>query len=304
MRLSLMNGYWTEIEQHLCKALDKPVSFVKRETISGGCINQTWKVVDKNNNEYFVKTNSPDLKDMFVAEAKGLEEIENSNSILTPDVLVFGSTSHCSYLVLEYLSLKSQINQKRMGEQLAQMHLYSNPSKKYSNQFGWEHGNHIGSTPQTNSYNTSWVSFWKNERLLYQLNLAKSKGYSHKAYDDGLKLADSVGLFFTSHQVDTSLLHGDLWGGNCASDVEGNPVIYDPAVYYGDREADIAMTELFGGFNSDFYKAYNAHFRLDSGYKTRKTLYNLYHILNHFNLFGDSYAFQAESMTKQLLSEI
>ena len=120
----------------------------------------------------------------------------------------------------------------------------------------------------------------------------------------GLELAEKTHLFFTDYQPRPSLLHGDLWGGNCASDNNNNPVIYDPAVYYGDRETDLAMTELFGGFNNDFYQSYNDTFALDPGYKTRKDLYNLYHILNHYNLFGGSYASQANSITQKLLSEI
>jgi len=304
MRLSQMSGNWHDIEIRLSSIKKKPIRFVKKKAVSGGCINQAWQVTDVHNNQYFIKTNSPTLEKMFVIEAGGLKEIEQSNSIRTPQVLIHGSNPEFSYLVLEYIPLKPQLNQKKLGEQLAQMHQTSNPLKQVSNQFGWAQDNYIGSTPQSNLYHKQWISFWKNERLLYQLNLAKNKGYSTKAYDAGLKLAESLTLFFTSYHPKPSLLHGDLWGGNCASDMNDNPVIYDPAVYYGDRETDIAMTELFGGFNADFYKTYNDLFALDSGYKTRKILYNLYHILNHYNLFGGDYARQAEKMTEQLLSDI
>ena len=237
---------------------------------------------------------------MFVLEADALKEIKQSNSIRTPRVLIHGSTPKISYLALEYIPLKSQLNQNKLGEQLAQMHRTTNPLK----QFGWTQNNYIGSTPQSNQYHKQWISFWRNERLLYQLNLAKNKGYSIKAYDAGLMLAESLSLFFSGYTPKPSLLHGDLWSGNCASDMNDNPIIYDPATYYGDRETDIAMTELFGGFSADFYSAYNNYYALDSGYKVRKNLYNLYHILNHYNLFGGGYARQAENMTKQLLSEI
>jgi len=298
-----MNGNWHEVEQHLSKILGKPIQFTKKISVSGGCINQTWKITDTQNNHWFIKTNSPALEDMFRNEADGLNKINKSESIRVPDAITYGSAPDFSYLILEYITMQAQINQKSTGAQLAQMHRFHNPSKNSGKQFGWPCDNTIGSTPQSNKFKDSWIEFWKNERLLYQLNLAKSKGYSYKAYDNGLKLANNLSLFFTNYQAKPSLLHGDLWSGNCASDMGSNPVIYDPAAYYGDREADIAMTELFGGFSTAFYDAYNANYALDSGYKTRKTLYNLYHILNHFNLFGGDYASQATSMTGYLLSE-
>lgn len=295
-----MNGSWREVEQQLGKTQKNTLHFTSKESISGGCINQAWKLTDSTGKEYFIKTNAVDLKDMFSAEASGLIEIEKSQTIRSPKVLVHGRTTAFSYLVLEHIPLHSQINQQELGQQLAQMHQFSNSKKLY----GWNRDNYIGTTPQTNQYHSDWIEFWKSQRLLYQLNLAQAKGYSNSAYDNGLKLADSLGIFFSNYQPSSSLLHGDLWGGNCASDTGANPVIYDPAVYYGDREADIAMTELFGGFRNEFYSTYNNSYALDSGYKTRKTLYNLYHILNHYNLFGRGYAKQAQSMTKQLLSEL
>ncbi len=300
MRLSLMDGKWREIELQLSKIKDHSTHFIKTEPLSGGCINQAWKVTNSNNKQYFIKTNSPELESMFIAEAHALQEIAKNASIRTPDVILHGCTAKFSYLVLEYISLKPLTNQKKIGEQLAQMHQTTSPFK----QFGWTQNNYIGSTLQSNKTHESWSTFWRDERLLYQLNLAKNKGYATKAYDAGLKLAELLPLFFTDYSPTPSLLHGDLWGGNCASDMNDNPVIYDPAMYYGDREADIAMTELFGGFNTDFYNAYENSFAVDSGYKTRKNLYNLYHILNHFNLYGSGYASQAESMTNQLLSEV
>ncbi len=299
-----MNGYWSKIEQQLCDVLNKPIRFIEKEALSGGCISQSWKVIDNSGNTFFIKINSPDLESMFIGEAKGLEEIAKSKTIRTPRVYLSGSTPECSYLVLEYIPLHSHTNQKERGKQIAQMHHLTNPLATPSNRFGCQFNNHIGSTPQGNTYKTDWVSFWREERLLTQLDIAKNNGYSITAYDKGLRLADSLNCFFTNYQPKPSLLHGDLWGGNCASDEHGKPVIYDPAVYYGDRETDIAMTELFGGFTKDFYIAYNKFYPLDSGYKTRKKLYNLYHVLNHFNLFGGSYAGQADKMTQELLSSV
>lgn len=293
-----MKGSWKKIAQHISKATGKTIHFNNKESVSGGCINQTLKLTDTNEKHWFIKTNSPSLLNMFTAEAEGLNEIYNSHSIRTPRVICYGTTDEFSYLVLEHIPLRSQTNQTEAGKQLAQMH------QTHASQFGWKQDNTIGSTPQSNQLNSDWVSFWKNERLLFQLKLAKNKGYQTKAYEAGLVLADNLPAFFTGYRPQASLLQGDLWGGNCASDATGNPVIYDPAVYFGDRETDIAMTELFGGFSAEFYVAYNAHNHLDSDYKIRRNLYNLYHILNHFNLFGGGYASQAANMTQQLLSEI
>lgn len=313
MRVCQMNGGdWQDIEEKLGYTLKKRVAFLNKESVSGGCINQAWKITDTDNNHYFIKVNSVSLLHMFDAEADALTEIKKSACIRTPEVISLGDTAKLSYLILEYIPLQSKINQTLTGTQLAKLHHFNNSSlkcdkegdKQCDKKFGWKRNNTIGSTKQSNRLNNNWVTFWKNERLLHQLNLAKSNGYSNKAYDKGLLLAENLSEFFITYQPKASLLHGDLWRGNCATDSNNDPVIFDPAVYYGDRETDIAMTELFGGFNTDFYNAYNEIYPLDADYKTRKTLYNLYHILNHFNLFGEGYASQAINMTDFLLSEI
>ena len=237
---------------------------------------------------------------MFEAEATGLKTIYQTQTIQVPKPVCHGKTKEFSYLVLEYIPMNGTINQITTGEQLAAMHYATQPDGK----FGWQLDNTIGSTPQINAFNNDWASFWRTQRLSFQLELAHKKGYSNKDYDAGLKLIEKLALLFTDYQPSPSLLHGDLWGGNCASDNTNKPVIFDPALYYGDRETDIAMTSLFGGFNQTFYDAYDAAYPLDSGYKTRKTLYNLYHILNHYNLFGGGYASQAGAMTQQLLAEV
>lgn len=293
-----MNGRWKQVTEHINRIQNTNIHFKTIESVSGGCINQAWKITDSNKQFWFIKENECSLVAMFEAEAEGLNEIQRSNSIRVPKPLCYGKTNDFSYLVLEYIPMQSSTNQRVSGKQLAKMH------KTSHKRFGWHRNNTIGSTPQLNTQYTQWAEFWKEQRLLYQLELAHHKGYPDSAYEAGLKLAENLELFFSTYQPTPSLLHGDLWGGNCATDLKNNPVIFDPALYYGDRETDIAMTELFGGFNQQFYSAYDAAYPLDSGYKTRKILYNLYHILNHYNLFGGGYASQAASMTKQLLSEI
>jgi fructosamine-3-kinase len=184
------------------------------------------------------------------------------------------------------------------AEQLANMHRHT------KDKFGWHRDNTIGSTHQPNQWRDDWLDFWREQRLGYQLKLAGRHGARHSLIDKGEQLQDNLEVFFSGYQPEASLLHGDLWSGNYSIMSNGEPVIFDPAVYYGDREADIAMTELFGGFGHDFYSAYNNAWPLHDDYKLRKTFYNLYHIINHFNLFGGGYGSQAEGMIDRLLAEI
>lgn len=162
----------------------------------------------------------------------------------------------------------------------------------------------MAAPPQINTWTRDWLGFWRVHRLEFQLQLAASHGHAGKLQRLGEELLSRLEVFFPGHTPQPSLLHGDLWGGNAAFTDAGEAVVLDPAVYYGDREADLAMTELFGGFGEDFYAAYREVWPLDPGYATRKTLYNLYHILNHANLFGGGYASQAELMMLRLLAEV
>jgi len=264
------------------------------QPIGGGCINTAFRL-DGNSASYFVKVNSAQQHDMFAAEAAGLEAIANTHTIRIPAPLCHGVIGEQSYIVMEYLQTGGKRNDALLGEQLAQMH------RDTADSFGWERDNTIGSTPQINTPDNDWVSFWQQRRLGYQLKLAKQKGYGGTLQSEGEKLVERLAAFFTDYQPKPSLIHGDLWGGNHAFTESGAPAIFDPAVYYADREAEIAMTELFGGFGADFYAAYNASWPLDDGYKVRRKLYNLYHIINHLNLFGGGYKAQAESMISQLV---
>jgi fructosamine-3-kinase len=297
MKISKNTPHFTEIAQQLSSVVDRDVEFVRSESIGGGCINQISRLTDSNGSDWLLKENHPTYLEMFAAEADGLAEIQSSKTIRVPEVYCHGKTQQSAYLVMEYIELSSASANARTGEQLAQMHRHVMP------EFGWFRDNYIGTTPQPNKQYSSWIEFWKNQRLLPQLELARNKGFSKNDYESGVRLAENLGVFFDTYQPQASLLHGDLWGGNQSQDDMGNPVIFDPAVYYGDREADLAMTELFGGFSAQFYSAYKDCYPVDEGYSTRKTLYNLYHILNHFNLFGGAYASQAKTMINNLLYE-
>lgn len=266
--------------------------------VAGGCINQS-EILSGSGQRYFVKFNNAQRLAMFEAEAEGLAEITRSKSVRVPQPICYGRHADQAYLVLEYLEIGggNARSDEILGRQLAALHRYTNEK------FGWTRDNTIGSTPQINTPETDWVTFYGEQRLRFQLELANENGYAKGLQALGDKLLDKLPVFFTSYRPQPSLLHGDLWGGNHAALRDGTPVIFDPAPYYGDREADLAMTELFGGFGTRFYAAYREAWPLDAGYAVRKDLYNLYHVLNHLNLFGGGYRGQAQSLVERLLSE-
>ena len=285
------------IEESITLSTGQPFYIKDIRSVSGGCINTSFIVNDPSSN-FFIKTNRADAMSMFEAESQALSEIAATKTIRVPVPVCTGQNqSHC-WLVMENLVLQKQGRQNQLGDQLAAMH------KITSAKFGWHRNNTIGSTPQINTQADNWIDFFRDQRLGFQLSLAAEKGYSGNLQKLGDSLMSHMADFFHDYAPAPSLLHGDLWGGNYAFIKTGEPVIFDPALYFGDREADIAMTELFGGFSPDFYASYDASWPLDSGYATRKHLYNCYHILNHLNLFGGGYAAQAENTMKRLLSEI
>jgi fructosamine-3-kinase len=235
---------------------------------------------------------------MFVAEAEGLRELAAAKTLRVPEPVCWGVAGEMAYLVLEHLEFGRRGNAALLGEQLASLH------RTTQAEFGWGRDNTLGSTPQINTPCTDWVGFWRERRLGFQLGLARRNGCSGELQRLGEQLMTHLNGLFDGYRPQPALLHGDLWSGNHGYLADGTPVIFDPAVYYGDREADLAMTELFGGFGADFYAGYRAAWPLDAGYAVRKTLYNLYHILNHFNLFGGGYEQQALRMSQQLLAEL
>ncbi|MCW9013472.1 MAG: fructosamine kinase family protein [Gammaproteobacteria bacterium] len=288
---------WDQISQHITAATGETFQIKNQQAAGGGCINQTTKVSD-GKVSYFVKTNSIEHGDMFAAEAEALQEMAQTHTIKVPQPVCYGDDGASCFLVLEFLNLHGTPNMSLLGEQFAAMHRISH------DRFGWHRNNTIGSTPQINDWHSDWIEFWREHRLAYQLRLARQNGYGGELQSLGEKLLADMHLFFEGYSPQPSMLHGDLWGGNAAGLADGTPVIYDPAFYYGDREADLAMTHLFGGFGQAFYAAYGEAWPLDAGYPVRKTFYNLYHIINHLNIFGGGYHGQALSMLEQLLAEL
>lgn len=287
---------WNYITDQICQATGTRFSPTAPGTVSGGCINRAFHLSDQHQS-YFVKLNNVTLLSMFETEAAGLTEIAQSRSIRVPEPVCYGSYEENSFLVMEHIQMSAGGDMEQAGRQLALMH------QKIGGSFGWSRDNTIGSTHQPNNLSSDWIKFWHQQRLGYQLKLAYELGHGSNLQEPGNRLLELLPELI-GHQPQPSLLHGDLWSGNIAFDSEHQPVIFDPAVYYGDRETDLAMTELFGGFSTGFYAAYNEVWPLDSGYSSRRTLYNLYHILNHLNIFGGGYANQARGMINQLLADL
>lgn len=296
MNVAAISNIATAISQ----ATGEPFQPSEHSPVHGGDINTAFRLSDSHRT-FFVKTNLVARQGMFEAEAAGLAEILSTQTLRSPRPICSGSTGKYAFLVLEYLELHGRRNDAEMGRQLANMHRCKHASQ--AARFGWQRDNTIGSTPQINTWSNDWLTFYGEQRLGYQLRLAQENGYGKTLTEPGEKLIASLPAFFSGYAPAPSLLHGDLWGGNAGFTLSGEPVTFDPAVYYGDRETDLAMTELFGGFGPDFYAAYLESWPLDPGYAKRKKLYQLYHILNHLNLFGGGYLSQAQSMIRQLLAE-
>ena len=294
-----MDDTYSAIAGRIQESTGIPFTLKQYRPVAGGCINRA-ALLEGTGERYFVKLNQPALLTMFEAEVQGLEAIQLSGTVRVPTPICWGTERDVAYLVLEYVAMGRGLPKafRVFGELLANLH------QTTASQFGWHLNNTIGATPQVNTYTDSWVEFFREHRLGYQLQLAQDNGLPKSALTAGEYLLQDLDNFFETYKPAPSLLHGDLWAGNFSVDEDGQPVVFDPAVYFGDRETDLAMTELFGGFERGFYDSYADVWSLDEGYRVRKTLYNLYHVLNHFNLFGGGYGAQAQNMIQRLLSEL
>ncbi|MEM9451955.1 MAG: fructosamine kinase family protein [Cyanobacteria bacterium P01_E01_bin.6] len=285
---------WNHIADHISEATGQAFTADHRRPVGGGSVNQAY-AVSNNHQAYFVKLNDANRMGMFEAEALSLRKMWKTQTIRVPKAICWGTVESSSYIALEWLDFAYGTHDAwiSMGQQLADMHRVTSPQG-----FGWEDDNTIGFIPQKNPWTEDWLTFFRDHRLGYQFQLARKRG-GHFPQQDTLMQA--IPELLADHDPQPSLVHGDLWSGNAAVTQADEPVIFDPAAYYGDREVDLAMSELFGRFPEDFYRAYNDAYPLDPGYDRRKVLYNLYHIINHFNQFGGSYESQANSMIRQLL---
>ncbi len=248
----------------------------------------------------FAKTNAAENAAMFAAEAEGLVALRASGAVRVPDEVAHGVEDEHAWLVLEWLDLVplDAVSGARFGKSLAALH------RQPRERFGWATDNFIGATPQANGFSDDWLEFFRARRLQPQLRLAAKNRLPSRMIDRGERLLADCGAFFRHHVPAKSLLHGDLWGGNAAALCDATPVCFDPAVYVGDREADVAMTELFGGFPPDFLSAYREAWALPDEYRARRDFYNLYHLLNHANLFAGDYVARTARSIERLVAEI
>ena len=263
-------------------------------SLSGGCISDAYKITDEKGNDYFLKLN-PSPKDLFIKESNGLKELKKAGTIRVPEVKVCSE----AFILTEFIRTRNRSKNffEDFGKRFAELHRFT------GEKFGFYEDNYIGSNPQINhtdeSERNNWITFYFNKRILYQYKLAEKNGYSTKELREGISfLEKNIHQIIGDSVESPTLLHGDLWSGNYLPDENGDACLIDPAVYYGNREADLAMTRLFGGFSHEFYSSYNDAFPLKEGYEYRENIYILYHVLNHLNLFGTSYYSHAISLIR------
>ena len=234
------------------------------------------------------------------AERDGLEALGKAGVVRVPAVEGEGRDGDHAWLLLEWMDLQplAPASGAALGKALAALHRIGQP------RFGWARNNFIGASAQPNGWSDDWLQFWRDKRLMAQVRLAARNRLPSRLMDRGERLAADCEAFFRTYKPAKALLHGDLWGGNASALPDGTPVIFDPAVYVGDREADMAMATLFGGFTPDFHSAYAAAWPLDDGFRVRRDFYNVYHVLNHANLFAGGYVRQAQELIERVLAEI
>ena len=286
--------YISSIWEHVHELIGSPIQRVG-ERIQGP-FHSAYKI-QSNMCDYFVKMCT--RQHYLESEAKNLKIIRGTNTIRVPEVIALGCFGSTEILVMEYLNLQTeQASYSKLAEQLGNLHTIVSP------EYGLEYNNFIGATTQINTRCHNWYKFFKLQRLEKQLDSIVKSTDNRDLFSLAKRLIDKLPNLLEAHNPPPSLLHGDLWHGNIGFIEQGVPVIFDPSVYYGDRETDIAMTRLFGGFPPEFYEAYLGSWPLPSGWELRETVYNIYHILNHINLFGYGYLDRAERMMRSVLNEI
>jgi protein-ribulosamine 3-kinase len=291
------------MNEEICKLLQpifgQEVRVQSSSQVGGGSINQTNILHLTNGERVFLKHNSHPSPEFFVAEAKGLKLLSRADKgPRIPKLLALQDSPVPTFLILEYIEKSSPALNfpVRFAQSLAELHRNTHHS------FGLDHDNYIGSTPQKNTRNNNGIHFFRDYRLQHQQELARKSGKLPSVIDKNIsKLCDRIEDYLDITGEQPALLHGDLWSGNYFPDEDHIPCIFDPAVYYGLREADLAMTELFGRLPQQFYDAYHEAFPLNPGYDERKDLYNLYHLLNHLNLFGSSYLESVEQLIRKYI---
>ena len=287
------------LSQLLESIYGNPIQIKSFETIGGGCINETKALKLSNGERVFLKSNPSAPKNFFTAEADGLRSLERSKSgPSVPRVLGISTECNPQFLLLEYIESSSpKVGfASRFGQALAEMH------KETQDLYGLDYDNFIGKTIQKNNLESDGLVFFREHRIRFQKELAKKTRGLPKSIEKRLDLfCEKLETLLDLKNEKPALLHGDLWSGNYFASHDQVPYIFDPAVYFGLREADLAMTEMFGRLSEEFYSAYHEVFPTEPGYTERKDIYNLYHLLNHYNLFGGSYLEQADQTVRSFL---
>jgi protein-ribulosamine 3-kinase len=267
------------------------------KSLGGGNISETFVLEAADGARVFVKKNQSSRREMFAAEMDGLLALSACPALRVPQPLGVVEHGQHVFLLLEFLEMGGRADGRTLGRAIAALHSIDAPA------FGWHRDNTIGSTLQPNLQNNSWVDFFRSQRLAHQRRLLQKAGAPKRLLSAVASVENDMDAFFDAHQPRPSLLHGDLWSGNWSFTPDGVPALFDPAVYFGDHEADLAMMELFGNPGDDFFAEYSSLQPIDPGYRVRRDLYNLYHILNHALLFGGGYLGQAEVMARRLLRQ-
>ena len=287
------------MENDLIFRLEKILSesFKCISSISNSYFADTHKIEFDSGKKYFLKLSKLKNLRLLSSEAEGLDELRKLKVISVPEIVALDQ----DYLLLEWIErgdYNTDSGLEKLGSQLAEMHRI--PGLK----FGYKNDNYIGGSPQCNIPSIlgseNWVSFYTENRLKFQLELADKNGYVTPEIRNLMEsLMIKMPELLSGTEENPSLLHGDLWSGNYIIDISGKPWLIDPAVYYGHREADLAMTSLFGGFSDVFYSAYKSEFQISPGYADREPLYQLYHLMNHLNLFGKGFYKQILTVLKR-----
>jgi len=283
---------WQAIEEVIASHLGRSFRVEASKSVSGGCIHEAYRVSDSLD-AFFVKRHAGGKVDMFASEYRALEAMHATRTLRVPSPIAFGEDEEGVWLVMEFVDMQScpPGSQHTLGRQLAELHTVEQPF------FGWHVDNTIGSTPQPNPRSSDWIDFWCEQRLGWLLSLVQRQGH---AFHHGDRVMDGLASLFEGYSPRPSLLHGDLWYGNMAALGDGTPIVFDPASYYGDAEAEFGIMDMFGGFTQDFYRGYASVRPFDDGFQDRLHLYRLYHELNHLYLFGASYASSCESSLRKL----
>lgn len=287
---------WHFISEHISEVTGTLFLCTHIQRVSGGDTHDAYIIHDEHT-RYFVKTRAYDDTQQLHLEAEGLDEINAANTLLTPRVICWGLTKNehpqQEYLVLSHIRFiaPKPDDFARLGAQLAAMHSLN----KYT-QYGWLHDNYIGASIQTNGRSANWSEFFAEQRIASMLERLAIQGHQFTTSTPVVQLCKDV---LSSHCPHPALVHGDLWHGNIGFCHKG-PVIFDPAIYIGDGETDLAMAELFGGFPSSFFEGYAGHTPIDKNYAKRKLFYQFYHILNHTLLFGAHYQQQADMLLQKI----